>query len=292
MQKRLAVEHVVYMGICCRTRACRALGLSRSTAYYKTQQAPARLAQEAMVAEVSKENPSFGYRKVTAILRVQHAEMVNAKRVARLRRRDGLLASRRPGKRRRITPGSTERRTATRPDEVWSYDFISDATTDGLSLRILSIIDEYSRECVLLRAARSFPAVRVIDCLEELLVCTGRKPSFIRSDNGSEFVAKSIRKWLEKAAIGPCYIEPGSPWQNGHVESFHASFRAEFLDRELFFSVREANAMIEDWRHHYNFERPHGSLGWLPPLLARERELPLRATPSAPVHAFQINSNQ
>jgi len=292
MQKRLAVEQVVCMGICCRRRACRALGLSRSTAYYQSNPTPARLAQEALVAEVSRENPSFGYRKVTSILREVHEEKINAKRVARLRRRDDLYASRRPGKRRRIRPESAERRTATRPDEVWSYDFISDVTTDGVSLRILSIIDEYTRECVLLRAARSFPALRVIDCLEELLVCTGRKPSFIRSDNGSEFVAKSIQKWLKDAAIGPCYIEPGSPWQNGHVESFHASFRAEFLDRELFYSVREANVMIEDWRHHYNFERPHGSLGWLPPIVARERELPLRATPSTPVHAFQINPNQ
>ena len=292
MQKRLALEHVVCMGLCCRAKACRTLGVSRSTAYYRSEKAPARLAQEALVTEVSKEHPAFGYRKVTAILRTKHAERINPKRVARLRRRDDLFASRRPGKRRRITPGSAERRTATRPDEVWSYDFISDVTTDGVSLRILSIIDEYTRECVLLRAARSFPAVRVIDCLEELLVCTGRKPCFIRSDNGSEFIAKSVRKWLETAQIGACYIDPGSPWQNGHVESFHASFRAEFLDRELFFSVREANAMIEDWRHHYNYDRPHGSLGWFPPLATRERKLPLRATPSAPVYASKINPKQ
>lgn len=136
-----------------------------------------------------------------------------------------------------------------------------------------------------------FPAVRVIDCLEELLVCTGRKPSFIRSDNGSEFVAKSVRQWLGKANIGTCYIDPGSPWQNGHVESFHASFRAELLDRELFFGVREANAMIEDWWQHYNFQRPHGSLNWLPPMVALQRELPLRATPSAAVHTGHFTQN-
>lgn len=291
MQKRLAVELVVSMGICHRARACRALGLSRSTAYYQSEKPAAKLAQEALVAEVSRENPEYGYRKVTAILRTKHSERINPKRVARLRRRDDLFASRRPGKRRRITPKSAERRTAAYRDEVWSYDFISDVTTDGIPLRILSIIDEYSRECVLLRAERSFPAVRVIDCLEELLVCTGRKPLFIRSDNGSEFIARSIRQWFEKACIGPCYIEPGSPWQNGHVESFHASFRAELLDRELFFNVREANAMIEDWRHRYNFERPHGSLGLLPPLIALQHELPLRATPSAPVHAGQTTPN-
>lgn len=113
----------------------------------------------------------------------------------------------------------------------------------------------------------------------------GRKPSFIRSDNGSEFVAQSVRQWLKKANIGPCYTDPGSPWQNGHVGSFHASFRAELLEWELFFSVHKANAMIENWRQHYNFERPHGSLHLLPPLVALQRELPLRVTPSAPVHA-------
>lgn len=292
MQKRLAVEHVVGMGISSRARACRALGLGRSTAYYRRQTPPGRLAQEALVAEVSRANPEYGYRKVTAVLRTRYEETINPKRVARLRRRDDLFASRRPGKRRRISPENSERRTATHKDEVWSYDFISDVTTDGISLRILSIIDEYSRECLLLRAARSFPAARVVDCLEELLICTGRKPHFIRSDNGSEFIARTVRDWLRKAEIGPSYIDPGSPWQNGHVESFHASFRAELLDRELFFSVREANVMIDDWRHHYNFERPHGSLGWLPPLAALQHELPLRATPSAPVHAGQPTQNQ
>lgn len=285
MQKRIAVEFVVSMGICQRARACRVLGLSRSTAYYQREEQPAKLAQEALVTEVSREHPTYGYRKVTSLLRTKHSERINPKRVARLRRRDDLLASRRPGKRSRIKPGSSVRRVAARRDEVWSYDFISDATTDGRSLRILSIIDEYSRECLLLRAARSFPAARVIDCLEELLVCQGRKPDFIRSDNGSEFIAKSMRQWLKASEIGTSYIDPGAPWQNGHVESFHASFRAELLDRELFFSVREANGMIEDWRDEYNFERPHGSLGLLPPLVAIQHELPLRATPSAPVHA-------
>lgn len=144
------------MGICRRTQACRVLGLSRSTAYYQRRQTPEKLAQEALVAEVPRKNSEYGYRKATAILREQHAQRINAKRVARLRRRADLFASRRPGKRRRITLVSAERRSATYRDEVWSYDFISDVTADGVSLRILSVIYEYSRECVMLRAARGF----------------------------------------------------------------------------------------------------------------------------------------
>ncbi len=260
MQKKVIIETLVGTGRCSMARACRLFGLARSAVYRKPGVPGGRLAQEGLVAETSRQHPCLGYRKVTALLRSVHGETINPKRVARLRRRDGLLASRGGGKRRRIEPQERVRRSATRRDEVWSYDFIQDSLADGRTVRILSIIDEYSRECVMLRAARSFPARRVIDCLEELLVTTGRKPEWLRSDNGPEFVAGRVQAWLKEAGVGSAYIKPGSPWENGHVESFHASLRAEFLDRELFFSLKEVTVMMEDWRHHYNHERPHGSL--------------------------------
>lgn len=266
VQKKVVIETLVRTGRCGMARACRLFGLARSAAYRKPEVSGGRLAREGLVAETSRQHPCLGYRKVTALLRSVHGETINAKRVARLRRRDGLQASRRGAKRRRIQPRERVRRSATRRDEVWSYDFIQDALADGRTVRILSIIDEYSRECVMLRAARSFPARRVIDCLEELLVTTGRKPEWLRSDNGPEFVATKVQDWMKDAAVGSAYIKPGSPWENGHVESFHASLRAEFLDRELFFSMKEVTVMLEDWRHHYNHERPHGSLANLPPV--------------------------
>ena len=291
MQKRIAIEHVVSMGISKRSRACRVLGLGRSSAYYRRGMAVEKLRQEGLVAEVSREHPCYGYRKVTELLRRKHGEKINPKRVARLRRREGQLASRRPGKRRRLRPQSAVRRSASRANEVWSYDFIEDATVTGRKVRILSVIDEYTRECVLLRAAPSFPSRRVIDSLEEVLVCSGRKPEFLRSDNGPEFVAKRVQEWARQARIGLNYIEPGAPWENGHVESFHASLRAELLDRELIFSMTEANVLLEDWRHEYNYERPHGSLDYRAPAEAAQRELPLRATPCAPVHAGNQRRN-
>ena len=266
MQKKVVVETLVGTGRCGMARACRLFGLARSAAYRKPGVPGGKLTQEGLVAETSRQHPCLGYRKVTALLRSVHGETINAKRVARLRRRDGLVASRRGSKRRRIKPQERVRRSASRRDEVWSYDFIQDSLADGRTVRILSIIDEYSRECVMLRAAWSFPARRVIDCLEELLVTTGRKPAWLRSDNGPEFVAGRVQAWLKEAGVGSAYITPGSPWENGHVESFHASLRAEFLDRELFFSLKEVAVMMEDWRHHYNHERPHGSLANLPPV--------------------------
>jgi len=292
MQKKVAMAHVVGMGLCKMARACRVFGLERSSAYYRAQVLPEKLMQEGWVAEVSREHPALGYRKVAALVRAVPGEAINVKRVARLRRREGLRASRRPGKRRRLRPGQSERRRATRADEVWSYDCIEDATVTGRKLRTLSVIDEYTRECLRLRPALSFPSRRVIDCLQEIMVCTGRKPAYLRSDNGPEFVAHRVQEWLEEAPIGPCYIEPGAPWENGHVESFHASVRAELLDRELIFSVDEAAAMLEDRRHHFNFERPHGSLGYLAPAVAAKRELPLRATPCAPVSRWKSKPKQ
>lgn len=144
----------------------------------------------------------------------------------------------------------------------------------------------------MLRAAPSYPARRVLDSLEEIMVCSGRKPEHLRSDNGPEFVSHRVQQWAQSGQIGLNYITPGSPWENGNVESFHASLRAELLDRELFFSVAEANVMLENWREEYNITRPHGSLGYQSPAAASKRELPLRATPCAPVHAGKSPQNQ
>lgn len=262
----MVVEALVATGRCKVARACRLFGLPRSSVYQRGNAQPEKRALEGLVAETSRAYPAFGYRKVTAILRDQHEVVINPKRVARLRRRDGLLASRRGAKRRRVEPGQAVRRSATRRDEVWSYDFIQDSLADGRPVRILSVIDEYSRECVLLRSARSFPARRVVDCLGELLVTTGRRPEWLRSDNGPEVVAAKVRQWLATAGVGSAYITPGSPWENGHVESFHASLRPELLDRELFFTMREVAVRLEDWRHLYNHIRPYGSLSDKPPV--------------------------
>jgi len=286
VQKKAAVEMVVCMGLCKRRRACRTLGLNRATAYYRGNASVLKLAQEGLVEEVSRQWPCLGYEKVTAIVRHEHGEVINRKRVARIRRQRGLFASRgQGGNRRRIRPGIALRQSASRADEVWSYDFIQDSTTDGGTVRILSILDEYTRECLMLKAARSFPARRVIDALEEVMVCSGRKPQYLRSDNGPEFVAKSLRSWLEQAQVGPRYIEPGSPWENGLVESFHAQVRLELLARELFFNMQEVNVAVSNYAYEYNFKRPHGSKGKRPPALVAQRELPLRPSPSTPVHA-------
>ena len=286
------MEMVVCMGLCKRHRACRTLGLSRSTAYYRQSSSPQKLAQEGLVEAVSRQWPCLGYEKVAAIVRYEHGEVVNRKRVARIRRQRGLMASRgHGGKRRRLRPGLALRPVPAGPDEVWSYDFIQDSTADGGSVRILSIIDEYTRECLLLKAARSFPARRVIDALEEVMVCSGRKPQYVRSDNGPEFVAKSVQGWLLQAHVGPRYIEPGAAWENAYVESFHAQVRLELLDRELFFNLREVNAATSNYAYEYNFKRPHGSLGKRPPAIAAKRELPLRPTACAPVRAGNVPMN-
>ncbi len=291
MQRRMAVEMVVSMGLCGRRRACRTMGLARSTAYYRREASATRLSMEGLVEEVSREWPCLGYKKVTALLRDEHGQRINPKRVWRVRRERGLLASRKKGKRRRVSRNEAVRRSASRANEVWSYDFISDATAEGRSVRILSVIDEYTRECLVLRAERSFPARRVIDVLEEVMMCTGRCPENLRSDNGPEFVARSVQKWVKNAGIRACYIEPGAPWENGHVESFHAQLRAELLDRELYLRMQEVNPSLEDWRYKYNYKRPHGSLGNVAPAVAARRELPLRPPACAPVHAGKSPRN-
>ncbi len=290
MQRRLAVAHVVGLAMCGVKRAARVLGVARSSCYRSGSLMPERASSEGLLVQVSQDHPTLGARKVAALLSLEHGVVVNHKRAARLRALHGLRASRRGRKRRRLAGGSAVRHVAQRPDEVWSYDFIEDATVDGRKVRLLSIVDEFSRECLLLEAARSFPAVRVIDCLERLLMITGRRPQHLRSDNGPEFVAKAVQQWLEQAGVQSAYIEPGSPWQNGHVESFHASLRSELLDRELFFDLPEVQTLAEDWRRFYNHRRPHGALGYRPPV-GVQKQAALRACaalqPSTPLASGQ-----
>lgn len=266
MQRKLAVSHVVSLGLCGVRRASRALGVARSTCYRDVKVSPERSHSETLVVCMSREHPTLGARKVAAMVGLEHGEVVNHKRAERLRRAHGLQASRRGRKRRRLERGISQRRVAKQRDEVWSYDFIHDATADGRGVRVLSIVDECSRECLLLEASRSFPAQRVIDALKKVLMTTGRRPQYLRSDNGPEFISKAVKDWLSQAGVQSAYIEPGAPWENGHVESFHASLRSELLDRELFFDVEEVQAMAEDWRGFYNHRRPHGSLKYEPPV--------------------------
>lgn len=191
---------------------------------------------------------------------------MNFKRVYRLWKQEGLKVPVKKAKKRRMgnADGGINRRAAQRPNHVWSIDFIFDRTENGRSLKILSLIDEFTRECIALEVSRKFTGDDLVQLLSKLFVIRG-VPSFIRSDNGPEFISKSVRSFLDFIEVGTSYIEPGSPWQNGYVESFHSRFRDECLACELFSSLAEAQAVIESWRQTYNHRRPHSGLGGLTP---------------------------
>jgi putative transposase len=209
----------------------------------------------------------YGYRKITALLR-NAGWLVNDKRVERIWKREGLKVPPRQPKRGRLwlTDGSCIRLRPEYPNHVWSYDFVEDRTHDGRKFRLLNVIDEFSHECLAIRVGRKLRTADVIDVLSDLFILRGI-PGHIRSDNGPEFVAKSVRAWITAVGAKTAYIEPGSPWENGYVESFNARLRDELLDGEVFYSLREAEILIESWRRHYNTVRPHASLGYRPPAL-------------------------
>jgi putative transposase len=207
---------------------------------------------------------------------------VNHKRVARIWRREGLKVPMKQPKRGRLwlNDGSCIRLRPSWRNHVWAYDFVHDRTKDGRSFRMLTIIDEYSRECLAIVTKRSLKSGDVLEALEDLFIGRGM-PDHIRSDNGSEFTAIAVREWLEKMEVKPTYIEPGSPWENGYNESFNGKLRDELLDREIFTTLHEAQVLIERWRVHYNTKRPHSSLGYKPP--APQTILP---TPSRMAYAM------
>jgi putative transposase len=211
---------------------------------------------------LSLKHPRYGYRMVTQLLR-QEGWAVNRKRVQRVRRQAGLQVVQKQAKRRRRGP-ATPRRQAERPNEVWSYDFIHDQLENGSAIKMLTVIDEYTRECLGIKVARSITAVDVIEFLRGLIRQRGA-PAHLRSDNGPEFVAGVIQQWAGEEAIQINYIAPGSPWENGRVESFHGKFRDGCLNREVFGTLLEAKVLVEEWRRHYNEKRPHSSLGYQTP---------------------------
>jgi putative transposase len=212
---------------------------------------------------LSRKYPRYGYRRIRALLE-REGWKASRKFVQRIRRLEGLGVSGKGPRRRRQGNSTALPTKATRLNEVWSWDFVHDRTENGAPLKMLTLIDEYSRQCLRIEVARKLRSGNVLDALAEVMARRGM-PKYIRSDNGSEFIAKEVQQWFSELGIGTIYIDPGSPWQNGHVESFHNRLRDECLNRELFPSVTEARVVIEEWRCLYNRIHPHSKLGFQSP---------------------------
>lgn len=229
------------------------------------------------VIELAVKYGRYGYRRITALLRQEGWE-INHKRVERIWRREGLKVPQKQPKRGRLwlNDGSCLRLRPEHRDHVWSYDFVMARTADGRFFRILAILDEYSRECLALLVKRRISSEEVIEQLYRLFTFRGL-PEHIRSDNGPEFTARAVREWLSKLGVTTLFIEPGSPWENGYVESFQGKMRDELLNREVFTTLLEARILIESWRKEYNQVRPHSSLGYRPPAPEAIRLVPAGA---------------
>ena len=243
-----------------------------------------RADEERLTADIialARQYGRYGYRRIGELLR-RAGWHVNDKRVERIWRREGLKVPAKQPKRKRLwlNDGSCIRLRAERPNHVWAYDFMEHRTHDGRKFRLLNVVDEFTRECLAIRVDRRLNSTAVIDVLTNLFILHG-VPEHIRSDNGPEFVAKAVQSWIGAVGAKTAYIEPGSPWENGYIESFNARLRDELLNGELFYSLKEAQVIIESWRRHYNGVRPHTSLGYQPP--APETWVPSRTTwPSPP----------
>ena len=232
--------------------------------------------------ELARQYGRYGYRKVAALLR-QAGWLISDGRVERIWKREGLKVPAKQPKRGRLwlTDGSCIRLRPEYPNHVWSYDFVEDRTHEGRKYRMLNVLDEFTHESLAIRVKRKLKAIDVIDVLSDLFILRGI-PGHIRSDNGPEFIAKSVREWVAAVGAKTAYIEPGSPWENGYIESFNARLRDELLNGEIFYTLREAQIVIESWRRHYNAVRPHASLGYKPP--APEVLIPAIAAWPAALH--------
>ncbi len=245
--------------------ACRLLGQWRGTQRYGPLRRTDEDALTRAIIALATQYGRYGYRRITALLQ-SAGWQVGKDRVQRIWRREGLRVPQRQPKRGRLwlNDGSCVRLRPERANHVWSYDFVSARTHDGRTLRLLTLIDEYTRECLAIRVARRLGSAEVLETLADVMLWHGI-PEYIRSDNGPEFIAKELRQWLAKLGTGTLYIEPGSPWENGYCESFNGKLRDECLNGEIFYSLKEAQIVIEWWRVEYNTRRPHSALGYRPP---------------------------
>ena len=230
----------------------------------------------------------YGYRRITAMLQWD-GWRVNHKRIERLWRREGLKVPKKQPKRGRLwlNDGSCIRHRPEHRNHVWAYDFVAERTRDGRALKLLTVVDEYTRECLAIVVERRMKSIDVLQILADLFVTHG-VPEYLRSDNGPEFTAESIREWLGRVEVETLFIEPASPWENGYVESFNGKFRDELLNGEIFYTLTEAKILIECWRREYNTIRPHSSLGYRPPAPEALIPKPGFATLSPPISAYAL----
>lgn len=246
-------------------RACRVINHHRSTQRYKNKPNEFNDKLTLKIIELASIYGRYGYRTITDLLN-NEGWRVNRKRVERIWRLEGLKVPYKQPKKSRLwlNEGSCIRLRPEYKNHVWSYDFVHERTHDGRSFKMLNIIDEFTRESLMIKVKRKLNSLDVIESLAELFLTRG-VPKFIRSDNGPEFIAKTLREWLEGVNVGTLYIEPGSPWENGYIESFNGKMRDQFLNGEIFYTLKEAQVLIEWWRKHYNQIRPHSSLNGRPP---------------------------
>lgn len=272
------MEHVCNTLHVSQRRACRTLEVPRNSCRYHPQEPDDESALVERMTDLALQYGRYGYRRITAML---HSEgwQVNHKRVERLWRREGLKVPQRQPKRRRLwlNDGSCIRLRAEHVNHVWSYDFVFTRTHDGRAIKLMTVIDEFTRQCLAVTVHRRQDHQDVLQTLGELFVKHG-VPDNIRSDNGSEFTADAVRNWLKRLGVKTLYIEPGSPWENGYIESFNGKLRDEVLNREIFDTIFEARVIIDRWCWEYNNVRPHSSLGYRPP--APEAILPADAARS------------
>ncbi len=246
-------------------RACKVLKQSRMTQRYLPRVRDDEEPLTQRIIELAAIYGRYGTPRITAMLN-REGWHVNHKRVERIWRQQGLKVPKRQPKRGRLwfNDGSCVRLRPEHKDHVWAYDFVQARTDDGRSFRMLTLVDEFTRECLAIDVARRLNHDAVLERLSWLMMTRG-VPDHIRSDNGGEFTAKAVRDWLEKVGVKTLYIEPGSPWENGYVESFNGKLRDELLNGEIFYTLAEAKVLIERWRQHYNKVRPHSALGYRPP---------------------------
>ena len=241
------------------------MGQPRSTQRYEciVHENDTRLTER--IIALAREYGRYGYRRITAMLQ-REGWQVNHKKVQRIWRQEGLKVPQKQPKRKRLwlNDGSCIRLKPEYSNHVWSYDFVMDRTHDDRAVRMLAIIDEYTRGCLEIDVSRKFTSMDVIDRLFDLFIFRGI-PKYIRSDNGPEFIAKSIRRWLKISGVQTLYIAPGSPRENGYIESFNGKLRDELLNREIFDTLFETKVLVDRWRKEYNTIRPHSSLGYKPP---------------------------